>query len=669
MEICAQSGQCSSTVFEKMGFCLFVLLLTTLPVASPTLFPRVPAFLAGHRGSARHRRGTSPCGGSLGPAPLRGQGRARPGSGRPVPRTPLGGPGRPARDGRRPRLSPQASRRKAGAGGDARRRMPPRPAGAMSSHRSESDWQGLVSEYLVCKRKLESKKEALLILSKELDTCQQERDQYKLMANQLRERHQSLKKKYRELIDGDPSLPPEKRKQANLAQLLSEAQDQNKHLGEEIRELQQRLGEVQGDNKLLRMTIAKQRLGDDEVGARHFAAHEREDLVQQLEKAREQIETLRYDLQAALDELQDVKEERSFYQDKSDRLNQELNHVLGGHENRIIDIDALCMENRYLQERLKQLQEEVNLLKSNITKYKNALERRKNSKTHSRSSSSALTGVLSAKQVQELLSEDHGCSLPATPQSISDLKSLATALLETIHEKNMVIQHQRQTNKILGNRVAELEKKLRTLEIAGLWSLPAEQKGEHDETCAVASESLAPEGTNLNNRNQNKHFYPSLPQLRSEEEEINKLGSQIIKLTEQAVAELEGKRAGTSAGEQNVVAGAKLNGSSEGEFPLSSPDPSDPTDPSNSENEQTAETEALKDNDETSESDCEIPHERGDGNSSTVDVVHTEDPGKCGGLSVTTARTNNSFEELPESENKKPSDSAENCEYLDNSLA
>ncbi|XP_029873617.1 coiled-coil domain-containing protein 149 isoform X1 [Aquila chrysaetos chrysaetos] len=632
--------------------------------------------------------------------------------------------------------------------------MPPGPAGAMSSHRSESDWQGLVSEYLVCKRKLESKKEALLILSKELDTCQQERDQYKLMANQLRERHQSLKKKYRELIDGDPSLPPEKRKQANLAQLLSEAQDRNKHLGEEIRELQQRLGEVQGDNKLLRMTIAKQRLGDDEVGARHFAAHEREDLVQQLETAREQIETLRYDLQAALDELQDVKEERSFYQDKSDRLNQELNHVLGGHENRIIDVDALCMENRYLQERLKQLQEEVNLLKSNITKYKNALERRKNSKTHSRSSSSALTGVLSAKQVQELLSEDHGCSLPATPQSISDLKSLATALLETIHEKNMVIQHQRQTNKfchlvssdipsmlkclqhktlagehtvqyytalvsmgrILGNRVAELEKKLRTLEIAGLWSLPglsynvsvgfgsgkdtitfsdptlpviqqsrspllaftdkpqktkvqAEQKGERAETCPVASASLAPEGTNLSNRNQTKHFYPSLPQLPSEEEEINKLGSQIIKLTEQAVAELEGKRAGTSAGEQKRVVGAELNGSSEGEFPLSSPDPSNPTDPSNSENEQTAETEALKDNDKTSESDCEISNERGDRNSSTVDEVHTEDPGRHGGLSVTTAHTNNSFEELPESENKKPSDPAENCEYLDNSLA
>ncbi|XP_020753254.2 coiled-coil domain-containing protein 149 isoform X2 [Odocoileus virginianus] len=476
------------------------------------------------------------------------------------------------------------------------------------------------------------------------------------MANQLRERHQSLKKKYRELIDGDPSLPPEKRKQANLAQLLRDSQDRNKHLGEEIKELQQRLGEVQGDNKLLRMTIAKQRLGDEEIGVRHFAAHEREDLVLQLERAKEQIESLEHDLQASVDELQDVKEERSSYQDKVERLNQELNHILSGHENRIIDVDALCMENRYLQERLKQLHEEVNLLKSNIAKYKNALERRKNSKGQSKSSSSALTGVLSAKQVQDLLSEDHGCSLPATPQSISDLKSLATALLETIHEKNMVIQHQRQTNKILGNRVAELEKKLRTLEVSGLWSLPGtkqrvqsplerqpsmistdrpemeswpyefllqylrpqrlnsgvqifisvlhlhresivqerdteggkdtilfsdpalptmqrsrspllkfvEQPAENkaspkdgeaqkqDESCA-APEALAvredagrlavSSPASQGHRNQSKHFHPSLGQVPSEEEEVNRLGRETVKLTEeQAAAGPEGLR-------------------------------------------------------------------------------------------------------------------------------
>uniref|UniRef100_A0A8C1VFD8 Coiled-coil domain containing 149b n=1 Tax=Cyprinus carpio TaxID=7962 RepID=A0A8C1VFD8_CYPCA len=368
------------------------------------------------------------------------------------------------------------------------------------SRRSESDWQGLVNEFLVCKRKLESKKEALLILSKELDTCQQERDQFKLMANQLRERHQGLKKKYRELIDGDPSLPPEKRNQVNLAQLLRDSREQNKQLSEEMKELKQRLAEVQGDNKLLRMTIAKQRLGDEEVGTRHFPAHEREDLVQQLERAREQNEALEQSLKAATDELQDVRAERNVYQEKAHRLNLEINHILGSHENRILDIDALCMENRYLHERLMQLQEEVSLLRSNVMKYKSALESKKNCKVYGKSNSSALTGVLSAKQVQELLlSEENGCSLPVTSQSISDLKSLASALLETIHEKNMVIQHQRQTNKILGNRVAELERKLKTLEVSGLWSLPGRKAvivlsdSQHVQSTTEQSVHLTPE--------------------------------------------------------------------------------------------------------------------------------------------------------------------------------
>uniref|UniRef100_A0A3B4DQJ7 Coiled-coil domain containing 149a n=1 Tax=Pygocentrus nattereri TaxID=42514 RepID=A0A3B4DQJ7_PYGNA len=345
------------------------------------------------------------------------------------------------------------------------------------SRRSESDWQGLVSEFLICRRKLESKKEALLILSKELDTCQQERDQYKLMANQLRERHQGLKKKYRELIDGDPTLPPEKRNQVNLAQLLRDSRERCKQLVEEVKELTQRLTEAQGDNKLLRMTITKQRLGDDEVGVRHFPAHEREDLVRQLEEAGLQRAELENSLKAVSDELEDVKAERTVFQEKANRLNVELNHILGGRGKRIIDVDALCMENRYLHERLKQVQEEVSLLKSNIMKYKTALDRRKDSKVGGTSNRNALTGVLSARQVQDLLLEDSGCSLPATPQSISDLKSLATALLETIHEKNMVIQHQRQTNRILGNRVEELERKLKTLEVSGLWSLPDDRTG------------------------------------------------------------------------------------------------------------------------------------------------------------------------------------------------
>uniref|UniRef100_H3A7B3 Coiled-coil domain containing 149 n=1 Tax=Latimeria chalumnae TaxID=7897 RepID=H3A7B3_LATCH len=482
-------------------------------------------------------------------------------------------------------------------------------------------------QYLICKRKLESKKEALLILSKELDTCQQERDQYKLMANQLREKHQSLKKKYRELIDGDPTLPPEKRNQANLAQLLSDSRERSKQLAEEIKELQQRLAEAQGDNKILFKKKKKKKNLDSSIVSRAFFLHEHLDRVQYIEKIWEEIETLEHDLQAALDELQDVKVERSFYQEKTERLNQELNHILGGHENRIIDVDALCMENRYLQERLKQLQEEVTLQKSNIAKYKNALERRKNSKSSSRSNSSALTGVLSAKQVQELLSEEHGCSLPATPQSISDLKSLATALLETIHEKNIVIQHQRQTNKILGNRVAELEKKLRTLEVSGLWSLPGgkdtitlndpalpvfqrpksplltftdmqspqnvqawdgkKQKKESSKTCPVVLNLTSAES---DNNNCNMHipskeavqemgeFAPSLPQL-PREEEMDRIGTEIVKMTaELESCDSESYPAVESPSKEQrytVTSQSTLNLSVESESSLDSPTPAD----------------------------------------------------------------------------------------------
>ncbi|XP_060569776.1 uncharacterized protein LOC132728166 [Ruditapes philippinarum] len=59
--------------------------------------------------------------------------------------------------------------------------------------RLESKFEALKNEFTACRRKLDSKCEALLILSKELDQCRSERDQFKLMAEQLRERCHTLK--------------------------------------------------------------------------------------------------------------------------------------------------------------------------------------------------------------------------------------------------------------------------------------------------------------------------------------------------------------------------------------------------------------------------------------------------------------------------------------------
>jgi len=60
--------------------------------------------------------------------------------------------------------------------------------------------------------------------------------------------------------------------------------------------------------------------------------------------------------------------------------------------------------------------------------------------------------------VQNLLKQSY--IVPDTPETENDLRSIAEALFESVKDKNVMINHQRKTNKILANRVAELEKLL-----------------------------------------------------------------------------------------------------------------------------------------------------------------------------------------------------------------
>lgn len=54
-------------------------------------------------------------------------------------------------------------------------------------------------------------------------------------------------------------------------------------------------------------------------------------------------------MKSLTDELQDVRAERDVFQQKAHRLNVEMNHIVGNDEIRILDIDALCMENRFVK--------------------------------------------------------------------------------------------------------------------------------------------------------------------------------------------------------------------------------------------------------------------------------------------------------------------------------
>ena len=59
-----------------------------------------------------------------------------------------------------------------------------------------------------------------------------------------------------------------------------------------------------------------------------------------------QIRQMQRDLQQVLDEKEDLETERDAYRTKHERLNTELNYILGGDDKRIVDIDALNMENK-----------------------------------------------------------------------------------------------------------------------------------------------------------------------------------------------------------------------------------------------------------------------------------------------------------------------------------
>lgn len=60
-----------------------------------------------------------------------------------------------------------------------------------------------------------------------------------------------------------------------------------------------------------------------------------------------QHEQLERDLQQVVDEKEELVTERDVYRLKYDRLNKELHYILKGDERRVLDVDALIMENRF----------------------------------------------------------------------------------------------------------------------------------------------------------------------------------------------------------------------------------------------------------------------------------------------------------------------------------
>ncbi|KFM82380.1 Coiled-coil domain-containing protein 149, partial [Stegodyphus mimosarum] len=79
---------------------------------------------------------------------------------------------------------------------------------------------------------------------------------------------------------------------------------------------------------------------------------------------------LTQDLQAVLDEKEELVTARDQYRHKFERLNQQMNYVLRGDQPTLVDIDGIIMQNKYLQERIKQAEEEKAVTASALAKCK-----------------------------------------------------------------------------------------------------------------------------------------------------------------------------------------------------------------------------------------------------------------------------------------------------------
>ncbi|XP_021938781.1 coiled-coil domain-containing protein 149 [Zootermopsis nevadensis] len=330
-----------------------------------------------------------------------------------------------------------------------------------------------LAENSALRRKLQSKSEALLILSKDLDQCRTERDQFKLMAEQLQDRYSMLKKKSHDMGFNYMMFYPDgvdsSRCGKSLAQVLGESTEQNKALRIELEDLRQKLRDAHGDIKVLRLSLGQQRPGTNVGENQAFPAHQREDdtnrqvcthsavfICQVSNCVVLQCTQMRTDLQAVLDEKEELVTERDAYKCKVHRLNHELNALLKGDSKKLVDVDSLVMENRYLKERLQQAEEEKDMSNQALSKYKSMLDKKRSKGTVKLGTNN--TGmVMSHKQVQQLLERGTSAQLPNTAATLSDLKSLCLALLEALGDKVLALAHQKKANRILASRISDLE--------------------------------------------------------------------------------------------------------------------------------------------------------------------------------------------------------------------
>jgi hypothetical protein len=181
---------------------------------------------------------------------------------------------------------------------------------------------------------------------------------------------------------------------------------------------------------------------------------EREQFVAQLEASQERIAELERQLQMEEDEKEEVLGQRDYFSSQCSALKKCLEEKKNEQPPSQCALQTLAEENRELKLKLVEVQAERDQANARIDRYKRAVERRKAQEDKEQPSTAA----------------GRHNNLRQALRRVTELETLANCLSETVKEKSIALTHQKKANKILGARVADLEHRLKVLEISGLWS-------------------------------------------------------------------------------------------------------------------------------------------------------------------------------------------------------
>ncbi|XP_004932656.1 coiled-coil domain-containing protein 149 isoform X1 [Bombyx mori] len=326
-----------------------------------------------------------------------------------------------------------------------------------------------VLENSVLKSKLQSKVDALCIMSKELDKCSMERDKYKVLVEHLK----SKKVVSSKIAENNNAYRFTPTNTISNGDMFAQTKDHNNMLKVEVEMLRSKLEEAAGDILVLRKQLQNTRPckgydNKDICNDTTYTAVDYERLVNDLEKMKKKYQQIQLDYRATLDEKEELVSDRDYYKNKVQRLNHQISYLLSNRSNLptgegesaapspIVDIEALIAENKYLHERITQLQIENELIKRNLSKYKTLLDNR--SRNYSVHLKKGFADVMTQKQVKEFL--ENNLKSNSKHNSAAELKSVCLGLFEALNDKSTALQHQRKTNQILASRLTELEKTL-----------------------------------------------------------------------------------------------------------------------------------------------------------------------------------------------------------------